>query len=136
MTKLNDKHSKKPLQKGAVTPITNKVDSGLIPVNIKNHKDKKGGHPHIIIEDIDDKHVSVGLTTHLKKGKNSTNYTLENDPLGTGKKSFMRRQGIVAPQCEYVRPQKGQMTPKDYMRANEYGEKAKRKYIDTKDKKK
>ena len=30
-----------------------------ISVTIKTHHDKKGGHPHIIIEDIDDKHVSA-----------------------------------------------------------------------------
>lgn len=108
----------------------------LIPVYIKNHKDKKGGHPHVIMEDIDNKHVSVGLTHDKKKGKNGTNYALEHNPLGGDRQSYMHRQGIVAPQKDYVKPRMGQMTPKDYARAKEYGARAKQKYIDKKDKKK
>lgn len=38
-----------------------------VQVTIKNHKDKNGGHPHVIIDNIDNKHVSVGLTTTQKK---------------------------------------------------------------------
>ena len=53
----------------------------LITVEIKNHNDKNGGHPHIIVDNIDDKHVSVGLTHDKKKGKNHPNYPLQ-------KKSF------------------------------------------------
>ena len=48
-----------------------------IPVRIKTHNDRNGGHPHIIVDDIDDKHVSVGLTHDKYKGKNHKNYTLE-----------------------------------------------------------
>lgn len=48
-----------------------------IPVTIKTHKDKNGGHPHIIVDNIDDKHVSVGLSTsktrkRIKKQKISS----------------------------------------------------------------
>ena len=107
-----------------------------IPVTIKNHKDKNGGHPHVIVDNIDNKHVSVGLSTKPKKGKNSPNYALEKSPLNDGKTSYMRRQGTVAPQGEYEKPRKGSMTPKDYNRAKEYGDKAKKKYIEKKDKKK
>ena len=104
----------------------------LIPVTIKRHKDKKGGHPHVIMGDIEDKHVSVGLTSKPTKGKNQPNYALEKDPLNTGRKSYMRRQGTVAPKEEYDRPRKGDMAPKDYDRATEYGEKAKQKYLTNK----
>lgn len=107
-----------------------------ISVTIKTHKDKKGGHPHVIVDNVDDKHVSVGLSTHAKKGKNSPNYKLEKSPLNDGKQSYMRRQGTVAPVNEYGQPQKGTMTTKDYEQAKVYGERAKQKYIARKGKKK
>jgi len=106
----------------------------LVPVTIKWRDDKQGGHNQVILENIDNKHVSVGLTTKASKGKGSTNYKLENDPLGKGKTSYMRRQGTVAPQTEYKDPRKGNMTPKDHARATEYGERAKQKYINKKKK--
>ena len=88
----------------------------LVSVQIKNHKDVKGGHPHVVLEDIDDKHVSVGLTTKPKKGKNATNYKLEVSPLGDGRQSYARRQGTVAPRKEYEKPRKGNLTTADYTR--------------------
>ncbi|MFQ9737750.1 MAG: hypothetical protein ACLR06_08430 [Christensenellaceae bacterium] len=48
-----------------------------ISVKIKTHKDKKGGHPHVILEDLEKNHVSVGLSTRATKGKGSKNYRLE-----------------------------------------------------------
>ena len=108
----------------------------LVSVQIKNHKDVKGGHPHVVLEDIDDKHVSVGLTTKPKKGKNATNYKLEVSPLGDGRQSYARRQGTVAPRKEYEKPRKGNLTTADYTRIKSYGEKAKQKYIEKKSKKK
>lgn len=108
-----------------------------ISVTIKTHKDKKGGHPHVIVDNIDDKHVSVGLSTHAKKGKNGgNNYKLEKSPLNDGKTSYMRRQGTVASVGEYINPRKGTMTTKDYEQAKVYGERAKQKYIAKKGKKK
>lgn len=107
----------------------------LVSVQIKNHKDVKGGHPHVVLEDIDDKHVSVGLTTKPKKGKNATNYKLEVSPLGDGRQSYARRQGTVAPRKEYEKPRKGNLTTADYTRIKSYGEKAKQKYIEKKSKK-
>ena len=104
----------------------------LVSVRIKKHGDKNGGHHHIIVEDFEDKHVSVGLTTRKTKGKNSThtNYKCEFDPLGKGTESYIRRQGTVAPVKEYEpHERKGKMSPKDYARAKEYGDKAKRKYL-------
>ena len=107
----------------------------FVPVIIKDHKDQQGGHPHVIVDDIDRKHVSVGLSTDPKKGKNSPNYRLEKSPLNDGKTSYMRRQGTVAPYGEYEKPRQGSMTPKDYQRATEYGIKAKEKYLSKKKKK-
>lgn len=103
--------------------------SRFVSVTIKNHKDAKGGHPHIIIENLEDKHVSVGLTTKHKKGKNAPNYKLEMSPLGDGKHSYARRQGMVDLQRNYEKPRKGRITPNDYVRVKEYGNKAKQKYL-------
>ena len=55
----------------------NGENKNLIQVIIKTHNDTKGGHPHIIVDNVDNKHVSVGLSTKPKKGKNSPNYKLE-----------------------------------------------------------
>lgn len=110
--------------------------TGLIPVIIKRHRDTKSNHPHVIMGDIDNNHVSVGLSTKPKKGKNSPNYALEKDPLGGDKKSYMRRQGTVALKKEYFDQRQGEMSLKDYAKATEYGEKAKQKHIAKKDKKK
>ncbi len=123
------KTNKKP---AAAKPATGK-QRDLVQVRLKRHKDKNRGHHHIILEDFEDKHVSVGLTTKKTKGKNSTrkNYPCEVDPLGKGKDSFMRRQGTVDLMSNYdTREQKGKMSPKDYAKAKEYGDKAKNKYIE------
>lgn len=103
----------------------------LRPVRVKKHKDNNDGHHHIIVEDFEDKHVSVGLTTKNKKGRNATNYQCEVNPLGGKQTSYMRRQGTVAPQSEYdSKEQVGKLTLKDYDRAQEYGERAKQKYLE------
>lgn len=106
----------------------------LIPVRIKKHNDKKGGHPHVILEDFEgDKHVSVGLTSDPKKGKNSTNYKCEVNPLGGEKQSYMHRQGTVAPMVEYEKREvQGALSSKDYERAKIYGDRAKQKYLNSK----
>lgn len=115
-----------------------KKNKGLfVPVDIKTHKDKNGGHPHVIIDNIDKNHVSVGLSTQRTKGKgkkSGTNYSLEKSPLDDGKLSFMRRQGIVDDKSNYYLPRKGTMTSKDYAQAKVYGERAKQKYIKNKKK--
>lgn len=116
-----------------------KETENLIPVRIKRHRDKNGGHHHVIVEDMDNKHVSVGLTTRKTKGKNSNrkNYPCERNPLGGQEQSYMRTQGTVARKQEYDRQEKkGAMTPKDYKKAKEYAEKAKTKYLNGKKSKK
>lgn len=114
-----------------------KKNNGYVPVTIKTHHDKKGGHPHIVVDNVEDKHVSVGLSTKPTKGKGSKNYRMEKSPFDDGKQSYMRRQGTVAPKSEYMGQRKGTLTPKDYAQAKIYGDRAKQKYLDgKKDKKK
>lgn len=110
--------------------------NNLVPVTVKQHYDSKGNHPHVIMDDIDDCHISVGLTHDKKKGKNSPNYALERDPLGGEEQSYMHRQGTVAPVNTYFGPRQGHMTPKDYTKAKEYSAKARQKYVHKNGKKK
>lgn len=113
---------------------SNIKEPGDVDVLIKTHKDNKGGHYHVILENIDDKHVSVGLTTDPKKGKNSTNYKLEKSPFLDGQVSYLRRQGTVDDYSAYTGALTGIMTSKDYGQAKIYGERAKQKYLDRKNK--
>ncbi len=102
----------------------------IVLINIKNHKDQNGGHPHAIMDNIDSNHVSVGFSTKKKKGKRGgTNYTLQKSIFDDEQMSYMRRQAIVAPISEYGKLRQGSMTPKDYERAKQYAEKAKQKYL-------
>ena len=112
----------------------NKKDIGDRTVLFKFKRDKKGGHNHAIIDDIDDYHVSVGITTERKKGKNSTNYPLEKSPFNDGAKSYMRRSAEVVKQKRYLSPKYGVMTEKDYNKAKVYANKAKKKYLEKKEK--
>lgn len=106
------------------------MKNNLINVEIKNHKDKNGGHPHVILENYGRYHVSVGLTTQKKKGKKgSPNYELEKNPFNDGKKSYMRRQGCVDYQYNYFNRRTGVMTKKDYCQAQLYGKRAKDKFL-------
>ena len=101
------------------------------PVTIKKHRDTNGNHPHIILEDFENNYVSVGLTRASKKGRNATNYACEINPLGGEDKSYMRRQGTVEPKSNYIPPErKGKMSPKDFEKAKQYGDKAKQKYLE------
>ena len=116
-------------------PLKNKE----VKVRIKTHTDKNDGHPHIILDDIDDCHVSVGLSTQPKKGKSKkagNNYPLQKSPLNDGKHSYMRRQGTVAPKNKYINPKIGKRAQDDYDRAIIYDERAKQKYIEKKTQKK
>ncbi|HAT83779.1 MAG TPA: hypothetical protein DE061_05740 [Clostridiales bacterium] len=100
-----------------------------VEVIISTHNDSNGGHPHVLMDEIDDNNVSVGLTTRPKKGKNHPNYPLEKDPTGKGKKSFMRRQATIDVKNNYKDPKSGAMAKKDYEKAKEYASRAKEKYI-------
>lgn len=114
---------------------TRKTFENFVVIRIKNHVDKNGGHSHVILEDFEDKHVSVGLTSKAKKGKNAPNYKCETDILGTGKNSYMRRQGTVAPIKDYSKKErKAKMSHTDFAKAKVYGAKAKQKYLDKRNK--
>lgn len=108
-------------------------NKGFRIVVIKTHNDKNGGHPHVIMGNIDDKHVSVGLTTKSKKGKRgSPNYKMERSPFPDSKNSYMRRQGTVAPKKEYSGERQGVFSEKDYEQAKIYGKRAEEKYLNKK----
>lgn len=104
-----------------------------VKVITASHNDIKGGHPHVLMGEIDDKNVSVGLTTKPKKGKNNPNKSLKIDPLGTGRESYMRRQATIDDKENYSNKRSGVMAEEDYNAAQTYAERAKKKYIEKKE---
>lgn len=106
-----------------------KEENENVKVLIKDHRDRKGGHPHIILEDIEDKHVSVGLSKSDSKGKGSTNYKMQRNYTGKEEDSYMRRQGTVDYKKNYYGPRKGVIHKDDLERAKIYGGRAKEKYL-------
>ncbi len=106
-----------------------KDKSDIVHIKIKKHKDKKNGHYHGILEDIDDKHLSIGFTRDRFKGKNHPNYALKYDPMQTGQKVYMKRQATID-KVENYRPKiySGVIHSKDYEKAKEYGQRAKENY--------
>ena len=114
-----------------------KGNNKLFTVPLKRHWDKNGGHHHIIFDSIDDNYVSVGTTSKLKKGKNSnsTNYRCENDILGNGQVTYLRRKGTVDKKSNYFGEKVGKMSVKDYKQAKTYAYRAKENYLSQKKKK-
>ena len=110
----------------------NEKKKNKIPVTVKRHIDRKGGHPHVIMGDIDKKHISVGLSTKAKKGKNSPNYKMKGNVFGEETQTYMRRQAIIAPKDEYKGERLGAMEEEDYKKAIQYADTARRKYLATK----
>ncbi|MBO4941312.1 MAG: hypothetical protein J6D15_03830 [Clostridia bacterium] len=104
----------------------------LLSVPLKHHKDKNKGHWHVILETFSGHHVSVGTTSQAKKGKKATgtNYSCENDILGNGKNSFLRRKGTVDSVDNYFENKTGKMSEKDYKQAQIYGARAKKKFLE------
>ena len=128
-----------PKKAGAKTAARKIIKQKTVPVTVKKHRDKNGSHNHVILGNIGNNHVSVGLTTQAKKGRNSTNYRLEKDTLDIGQKgykpkkvTYMRRQGTVAKKTDYFQERKGSMVKKDYKKAMEYGNTAKEKFLQKK----
>lgn len=122
--------TKKTKQKvGKTVPnTTNKQNATLVTVTIKTLPDSKGGHPHIIVDNLQNNHVSVGVTHSPKKGKNNPNIPLEVNPTGGKEQAYIRRQGTVAPKQKYTGERKGVMTEKDKAKADKIGAKAKTKH--------
>ncbi len=111
-----------------------KSKNTLIPVKIKNHMDSKGGHPHIILGNIDKSHVSIGIT-HTEKNKNKPkNHKLKSNPLGGKEDSYMKRSATIRPKREYFGSRKGQMDSDDYNKAKSIGDKKMKKYSENKKK--
>lgn len=108
----------------------------FVPVKIKRLRDKKDAHHHVITGSIDNKYISVGLTTKPKKGKGNSNIKLKADPLGTKEDSFMKKQGTVERQKAYFDPKEGHMTVNDFSKAEKIGKKAKEKHIRKQEEKK
>lgn len=108
----------------------------LVDVEIRKHNDAKGGHPHIVVDTVDGKNVSVGITHSKKKGKKHNNIPLEHNPLGEREQSYMLKQGTVDKKQNYSSTKTtGKLTEKDNEKAKQIGEKAKQKHLNNKRKK-
>ena len=103
--------------------------SGLITVDLKFHPDSNGGHHHIIVEDLGDNHVSVGLTTNPKYDTKHKNVPLEHSPLSNQKQSYASRKGTVDKKNNYNSPKQGQITKTDKTKVTQIADKAKAKAI-------
>ncbi len=102
----------------------------LVDVEIRKHNDAKGGHPHIMLDTVGDKNVSVGITHDKKKGKNHPNIKLERNPFGGNEAAYMQRQGTVDEKVNYSStPRTGKLTVTDNAKAKKIGEKAKQKEL-------
>lgn len=124
-------NTKKPATQHQAAPI---CAEEVVTIIIKTHNDAKGGHPHIIIDDVDDKHVSVGLTSDAYKGKGHKNICLKINPLGGSDPSYMKRQGTVSEVARYGSPRNGSLAKSDHEKAKQIGDKAKQKYLKNKKK--
>lgn len=129
-TKNKAKSPKKAVK--TATKIKRERKAKVYQIKLKHFKDNKGGHPHVIVDNVGRKKVSVGITHDKLKGKGATNYGLSLNPLGKKEKAYLKRQGTVADKSNYYRPQQGVMTAKDYAVAKKYGKRAKEKYINKK----
>ncbi len=107
-----------------------------IKVKIKWLNDKQGGHHHIIGDSIDDKHVSVGLTSKSRPGKSRhKNIELESRILDKKTTSFIRREAKVLHKDLYTGNYVGYVTTKDKEQIDNRIAIAKKKYKDKKNKK-
>lgn len=109
--------------------------NGLITVDLKFHPDSNGGHHHIIVEDLGDNHVSVGLTTSPKYDSKHKNIKLEHSPISNHKQSYASRKGTVDKKKNYNSPKQGQITQTDKTKVKQIADKAKAKVIKKGDKK-
>lgn len=102
----------------------------LVDVEIRKHNDAMGGHPHIMVDTVGDKNVSVGITHDKYKGKKHANIPLEVNPLGENRQAYMRKQGTVDSDENYSQIRKtGKLTDTDNAKAKQIGERAKQKEL-------
>lgn len=122
--------SKKTSTKTTAAKKAPNTSQNLVTVEIRLHNDANGGHPHIMVDTVQDKNVSVGISHGNKKGKNHPNIKLEHNPLGGKEQSYMQRQGTVDRKKNYGKEKKiGQMTATDNAKAKRIGERAKQKHL-------
>lgn len=129
--KGNKKAAAKPAAKPGKSnaPVVATTQSELITVNLKFHPDSNGGHHHIIVENLGDKHVSVGVTTKKKYDKKHNNIPLDHSPLSNGQKSYALRKGTVDIKKNYNSPKQGEITTEDAAKVKTIAYKAKEKEI-------
>ena len=109
---------------------------GTVTIDIRQHHDGKGGHPHVMTGQVDNKLVSVGLTHDPKKSKNSANRKLTVNPLGKQEPSYMQRKATIDKPSSYGKEvRKGQLSNSDAKYAKKITKKAIEKYNAKKEKK-
>ena len=94
-------------------------------------RDKNDRHPHLIMDEVDDKYISMGLSTEPRKGKNKKagkNKPLQINPLGGNDKSYMRRKATIENKKRYEKIQQGKIHTADYDVAKYYSDIAKDAY--------
>ena len=129
------KGNKKATAKPAAKPVKSKspavatTQSELVTVNLKFHPDSNGGHHHIIVENLGDKHVSVGVTRDNKYDKKHNNVPLDHSPLSNGQKSYALRKGTVDEKKNYNSPKQGEITTEDAAKVKKIADKAKAKEL-------
>lgn len=145
--KIEEKRQKQQPPNTAKTPHNSKNDKNVgctiyppdterganVKVKIKRLSDKNDGHKHIIGDSIDDKYVSIGLTTQTTPGKSKhKNKALQARVLNLNKTSYLRREGRVEKKSKYTNNYIGYVTPDDKIEIDARISKAKQKYLDKK----
>ncbi|MCM1289627.1 MAG: hypothetical protein NC132_03130 [Corallococcus sp.] len=120
---------KKPTTSTKSKSATKKKEVKTVSITIKSLPDSQGGHIHFILDNLEDNHVTVGITHDKYKGKNHPNIPLEVNPTGGTEQSYMKRQGTVAEKKRYTDEQKGKISKSDLSKAVHIGEKAKQKHL-------
>lgn len=100
-----------------------------IPVELKIHRDSKGGHLHLIVYSFDNMHASVGTTTTQTR---KTNDLSKNPSNKKSKQVYIQKKAIVDKKNHYYGQNYGVMNKADYVRAKQLGKKAKNNYLKNK----
>ncbi len=86
----------------------------VITVTIQYKRDKKGGHPHIIVYYLGDDRISVGIT-HKKRNRGHNNYQLQINPLGGPEISYLHRHAEISNKSMFRgKARDGKLSKKDY----------------------
>ncbi len=86
----------------------------IITVTIQYKRDKKGGHPHIVVYYLGDDRISVGIT-HSRKSQGYNNYQLQINPLGGDEISYIHKHAERSNKSMFRgRARNGKLSKKDY----------------------